>query len=228
MNSSSPARSFQVRHVQVSRAALAAIAAIMITFSPDHSAAVGLSVFSGFAFATGLIFALSAWLVYPAGHRWSAVLLAALSLLAGMIAGIPSMRSVVVYFVVVIAWAALTGFVEALSGWRVRRGTTQQTTAPDATAPDATAQDGSAHARDALVVGALGILLALALVFVPPQFALNYAIEKVGEFTLTGITIGVGIFGGYCAIIAVYLGIAGFSPRTPVLTATLEQEAQDA
>ncbi|WP_228484644.1 hypothetical protein [Microbacterium cremeum] len=27
------------------------------------------------------------------------------------------------------------------------------------------------------------------------------------------MTIGVGIFGGYAAIIAVYLGIAGFSPR---------------
>ena len=39
-------------------------------------------------------------------------------------------------------------------------------------------------------------------------------------FTLTGITIGVGIFGAYAAIVAVYLAIAGFSPRKalPVTT----------
>ena len=43
---SAPARAFTVRHVQLLRALFAAAAAVMITFSPDHSAAVGLSVFS--------------------------------------------------------------------------------------------------------------------------------------------------------------------------------------
>ncbi|WP_223172555.1 hypothetical protein [Microbacterium sp. NIBRBAC000506063] len=62
-----PAATFTVRHVQLARAALAAIAALMITFSPDHSAEVGLAVFSGFAIATGLIMFLSAWLAAKAG-----------------------------------------------------------------------------------------------------------------------------------------------------------------
>ncbi|MNL67086.1 hypothetical protein D3C87_1916440 [compost metagenome] len=47
-----------------------------------------------------------------------------------------------------------------------------------------------------------------------PAYALDYTIEEAhATFTLTGITIGVGLFGGYAAIVAVYLGIAGFSPR---------------
>jgi hypothetical protein len=41
-------RTFTARHVQLTRAALAAVAAVMITFSPDHSASVGLAVFAGF------------------------------------------------------------------------------------------------------------------------------------------------------------------------------------
>ena len=71
-----------------------------------------------------------------------------------------------------------------------------------------------AAARDALTVGIITIVFGLALLSVPTQYALQYYIEEAGQtFTLTGITIGVGIFGGYAAIIAVFLAIAGFSPR---------------
>jgi hypothetical protein len=57
---------------------------------------------------------------------------------------------------------------------------------------------------------------------VPAQYTLNYFIaEAHRSFTLTGIAIAVGIFGGYAAVIAVYLGIAGLSPRraAPVVDA---------
>ena len=64
MTSVSSARTFDVRHVQLARAAFAALAAIMITFSPDHSALVGMSVFSGFAIATGLVLLL--WFAFKA------------------------------------------------------------------------------------------------------------------------------------------------------------------
>ena len=40
MSSAAASRTFEVRHVQLARAAFAALAAIMITFSPDHSAVV--------------------------------------------------------------------------------------------------------------------------------------------------------------------------------------------
>ena len=64
-------------------------------------------------------------------------------------------------------------------------------------------------------------MFGLGLLLVPTQYALRYTIEDANAtFTLTGIIIGVGIFGAYAAIVAVYLGIAGFSPRrgAPITT----------
>jgi hypothetical protein len=75
--------------VQLARALFAAVAAIMITFSSDHSAAVGLAVFSGYAIATAIVFFAAAWLVYPAGGRGLPVLLGVEALVAGMVTGIP-------------------------------------------------------------------------------------------------------------------------------------------
>lgn len=196
MTAPSSARTFDVRHLQLARAFFAALAAVMVTFSPDHSASVGLSVFSGFALATGLVLALAAWLVFPAGRRWPAVTLAVLTLAAGMVAGVGPWRSTAMFFAVVIAWALATGAVETVASWRSRR-------------------DAAANAsRDGLAIGILTLLLAVVLLLTPAQYALDYYIEDAGQtFTLTGITIAVGIFGGYAAIVAVYLAIAGFSPR---------------
>ena len=193
--SETAARTFEVRHVQLARAFFAALAAVMITFSPDHSASVGLSVFSGFAIATGLVLLLSVWLVFPAGRRGPAILLGAFTVVAGMVGGFPALRSTTLFFVLVIAWALVTGIVEFAVGIARRR---------------------DPHARDAILMGALTIALGVALLFVSPGYSLDYVIEQAGEYTLTGISIAVGVFGGYAAIIAVFLAIAGFSPRRPV------------
>jgi len=202
--SSSPApRTFDVRHVQLARAAFAALAAVMITFSPNHSAGVGMAVFSGWAIATAIVFFVAIWLVYPAGRRWPSVLLGIVTVIAGMVGGVTTWRTTTVFFVVVIVWAVLAGVIEASAGIRWRREA--------AVSGDPQART---EARDALTVGILTLLLAAGLLFVPTQYALDFYIEDAGQsFTLTGITIGVGIFGAYAAIIAVYLGIAGFSPR---------------
>jgi hypothetical protein len=203
-----------VRHVQLARAAFAALAALMITFSPDHSAAIGMSVFSGWAIATGIVFLVSIWLVYRAGRRWPSVVLGILTMVAGMVGGVASLRTTVMFFVVVIAWALLTGTVVTLAGARARRALRRS--------DDVQARG---EARDALTVGIITILLGLALLFVPTQFALDYYIKDAGRsFTLTGITIGVGIYGAYAAIVAVYLAIAGFSPRKS-LPVTPEEHA---
>ncbi len=197
-----PAATFTVRHVQLARAALAAIAALMITFSPDHSAPVGLSVFSGFIIATALVLLLATWLVAKAGGRWHYVLLGVIGLMAGIVSGIPPLRTTETFFVVLISWAALSGLVELLAGIRVRR-------------------DDDPNARDMITVGALTLLLAVVLLAIPPAYSLGYTIEEAGSFTLTGIILGVGVFGAYAAIVAVYLAIAGLSPRrTPVQVET--------
>ncbi|HWI31598.1 MAG TPA: acyl-CoA synthetase [Microbacterium sp.] len=201
-----------VRHVQLARAAFAAIAALMITFSPDHSAIVGLSVFSGFAIATGLIWGAAAWLVYPAGRRWLSVLMGALCIVAGMIGGLTTLRSTTLFFSVVIAWALLSGLAEGIAGWRALRHAQRADAAERSAA--------RSEERDGFTVGVITAVLGLGLLIVPGQYVLDYYIPDADQtFTLTGITIAVGVFGAYAAIVAVYLGIAGFSPkREPSIT----------
>jgi uncharacterized membrane protein HdeD (DUF308 family) len=191
---SAPARAFTMRHVQLLRALFAAVAALMITFSSDHSAPVGLAVFSGFVFTTALVQVLAAWLVLPAGSRWSYVLLAAVGVIAGMVSGIPAWRSDDLFFIVVSGWAIISGAIELLAGIRARRS-------------------GDALSRDAITVGALGVLLGIVLLLIPAGFLQEYTIDKAGTFILSGIILGVGMFGGYAAILAVFLGIAGLTPK---------------
>lgn len=191
---SAPARAFTVRHLQLLRALFAAAAAVMITFSPDHSAAVGLSVFSGFVLTTGLVMIVAAWLVYPAGQRWPSVVFALLSFAAGMTAGVPAWRTEDLFFVVVIAWSVMTGILELVVGLRARRA-------------------GEPNARDSITLGVFGLLLAVLLIAIPAGFVQPYAIDGAGAFELTGIILGVGMFGGYAAVVAVFLGIAGLTPK---------------
>lgn len=246
MTPSSSARTFEVRHVQLARAGFAALAALMITFSPDHSAEVGAAVFSGFAVATGLVFLLGAWLVSPAGGRGAAIALGTVTVLAGIVSGLPPVRSVVGFFLVVIAWAVIAGAIELAVGVRAllrarraartgdetdaaprRAGYVAPWTPRDGATPAPPLSRGDA--RDAVVVGALGILLAAGMLLVPTGYALRYTIEEVGQtFTLTGIIIAVGIFGAYAAIVAVYLGIAGFSPRPAAASASPDPAASAA
>ena len=220
MTSSPSSRAFDVRHVQVARAVFAAIAAVMITFSSDHSAAVGLAVFSGFALATALVHLAAAWLVYPAGARWPAVLLGLISAAAGIAAGLPPWRTTTLFFVIVIAWAVLAGVTELIAGIRGMRG-------------GAGSIPTRTESRDGVVIGALTLVFAAATLIVSPEYSLSYTIEEAGTFELTGTIIAVGVLGFYTAIVAVYLGIAGASPRpktAPAETAgsdTAEQGAAE-
>ncbi len=199
--------------MQLARAAFAAIAAIMITFSPDHSGNLGLAVFSGFAIATGLVFLLAAWLVHPTGARWPAMLLGIIGVAAGMVAGVTSLRSTLMFFAVVIAWAIASGLVETIVGARTLHAL-RRDPGTDAVAQTDASTPSRGEARDSLTIGIITLVLAAGLLLVPAQYALNYHIEAAGQtFTLTGIVIAVGVFGGYAAVVAVYLAIAGFSPR---------------
>ena len=221
MTTASSTRTFDVRHVQIARAVFAALAAVMITFSPDHSASVGLAVFSGFAIATGLVLLLAVWLVYPAGRRWPAVAVGIVTVIAGMAGGVYPLRTVTGFFAIVIAWALLSGLIELIAGWReLAAPAERREIAPGvADARGAVVVGPRSESRDALVVGIITLALGISLLFVQPGYALDYTIEEAHRtFTLTGTTIGVGIFGGYAAIIAVYLAIAGFSPRPAVET----------
>jgi len=206
VTSSSTPRAFDVRHLQLARAAFAALAAVMVTFSSDHSAPLGLGVFSGFALATGLVFALAAWLVFRPEERMIPVLLASVSILAGLVSSVGAWRTTGVFFGVVIAWALVSGLIELLGALRDRKA------------------GRTAGVRDGVLIGILGIVLAAVLLLTPMQYALDYDITGAGSFTLTGITIAVGLFGGYAAVVAVFLAIAGFSPRRPEPVAAVSPE----
>lgn len=204
---------FTVRHVALARAAFAAIAAVMITFTADHSATVGLSVFSGFAIASGLVWLLSAWLVFPAGDRIPPVLLGVFSGIAGIVSSTQVWRTDELFFVVVISWALVTGLVELLWGVVQRR------------------RGERLVARDTITTGALGLLLGVALLVVPMGYELPFQNKETGESgLLTGIIIAVGILGFYVAIIAVFQALIGFTPkRRAAETAAADQDdAHDA
>lgn len=184
---------FSARTIQVARAGLAAIAALMITFSPDHSAEVGLSIFSGFAVATALVMFVAAWWVADAGNRLPYALLGLISMTAGILASVASFRTTVMFFVLVTSWALLSAAVEITFGLLARKRN----------------KDG---ARDAITLGIFLLILSVALLLIPSTFTLDYTVDT-DEFTLTGIILGVGAFGAWAWINAVFLAIAAFSPR---------------
>src|SRR5690606_5080779 len=137
------------------------------------------------------------------------ILLATIDLMGAIASGIPPWRTEVAFFVVVIVWAAASGLVELIAGLRARR-----------TDP---------AAKDAITVGSLGLLLAVVLLLIPADYTLQYSVDGAGALTLSGIILAVGMFGGYAAIVAVFLAIAGFSPRRPgSVKDTPETNAEDA
>lgn len=203
---SSPTRTNSVRYLQRARALLAAIAAVMVTFSPDHSAGTGLAIFSGFTTTTAIIMFIAWWMGKTDPNRWLWASLAAVSFLAGLATSIAVWRTPPLFFTVVTGWALISGGLEILGGLRARRGAGSMVARRDA--------------RDEIVAGVFGLLLAIGVLLIPAGYALNYQIPEAGQtYTLTAITIGVGLFGAYCAILAVFLGIAGFSPSEPVRVA---------
>lgn len=187
--------------MQSARAIVAAVAAIAITFTPDHSAPVGLAIFGGFAAVTGVVLLAAAFFSVPGGARWAVVTLGIAGVVAGLVGGVAAPRSTVTFFVVVIAWAVITGIVEVVAGVTAFR------LARRSSAPRSEAGDG-------VTVGILTLLLGVGLTLVPSGFALQYYVGDARQsFTLTATTIGVGIFGAYAAVVAVYLAIAALSPR---------------
>src|SRR5690606_36264250 len=127
---------------------------LMITFSPDHSAPIGFAVFGGFVAMSAVALVLGAWLAVPAGSRWPYILLAAVDLLAGFFSSVPGWRTDSMFFIVVIVWAAASGLIELLAGLRARRA-------------------DPAAAKDAITVGALGLVLAIVLLVIPVNYALS-------------------------------------------------------
>lgn len=180
--------------VPVARAAVAAVAAVVITFNGNHSPWLGLSVFGGFAVLTALVLILlgSRPLAADRVSQRTFVAQAVVTLLAGVVslalaptAGLPA------FYAIVILWALLAGALELYSGFRLR--------------------GRSPFARDWMTVGGLTVLLAVAFLLVPPGFDQQFTGPDGIDRSLTASIVTVGIFGAYAAIVAVLLVIGGFS-----------------
>jgi uncharacterized membrane protein HdeD (DUF308 family) len=137
--------------VPVVRGALALVPSAIITFSQDHSPALGFAVFGGWALAAGVIVgALAARLVVDRMARWTFVANGVLTASAGLIAlGLRDtvLDGVGAFTFTVAVWAAVTGILELVVGLRSR--------------------GRIAAARDWIAAGALTAILALVYVLLP-------------------------------------------------------------
>ncbi|MET1051911.1 MAG: hypothetical protein ABWX65_04655 [Mycetocola sp.] len=180
--------------VPVARAAVAAVAGVVITFSGDHSPWLGLSVFGGFAVLTALVEIIlgSVRLSSDRVSRGTFLVQAIVTLLAGVVALVLAPSSgLPAFFAIVLIWALLTGALELYSGFRLR--------------------GRSPLARDWTTIGGLTVLLAVAFLLVPPGLDQQFTGPDGIERSLTASVVTVGIFGAYAAIAAVLLVIGGLS-----------------
>ena len=172
---------------------------VIITFSPDHSARIGLIVFGAATLVAGLVLALGAAtrLSSDPSSRTMQLVQGVVGLLAGIAALVFSSGGLTVLVAVVLAWAFVTGALELVTGLR-RRGR-------------------SPLARDWTTVGALTLALALAFVLVPPDYARELGgIERIE--VLTSSTVLVGLLGASGALVGVFLVIAGLSLKWQTTT----------
>ncbi len=176
----------------IARAGVAAIAAMVITFSADHSPTLGLTVFGVFAVATGLVVVGTAMRTIAAGRIRSLFVLSGITgVLAGVVAVVVRDGSLETLLLIVAAWAAITGFIEIFVGLSTR--------------------GSMSVSRDWVFVGFLTALLAVTAVVVPRDLRDPVVGVNGVEAYLTSSVVFVGAIGAYCAVVAVYLAIAGLS-----------------
>lgn len=189
--------------VVILRAIPAALVALLITFSADHSRTLGYITLGVWAIMTAIIIANGA----VRGHVPRQLFIAHAALLAagGTAALVLFSQSVSVLLFLVSTLLGLTGVLELVGGIVLRR---------------------FAEARDWIFVGGISAATAVGVLLIPADY--NQVIDIPDKIVppLTASVMVVGLFGAYCAIVAVYLTIAGLSEKwTPDLsTATTEKK----
>jgi uncharacterized membrane protein HdeD (DUF308 family) len=183
--------------VPLVRAVVAAVVALVTTFSLDHSSLMGLLLFGVFALGGGVLGG-----VYGAARLADEVVSRRLFLAYAAVSGLAAIAALLLalvaptppsYVYLVASWAAVAGVLELVAGVRARSRTPL--------------------ARDWSTVGALTIVLALAFLVVPPDFTTRFSGAQGVSGTMTTSIMTVGLFGAYAAIIAAYLAIAAISLR---------------
>ena len=172
---------------------IALVIGLVITFSADHSATFGLVVLGVFAVTTGIVVG---WGALRLENRVVSFAHAAIAVLLGVSALALMTTGAGTLFIIVISFAAITGFLELYQGLRAR--------------------GHDPMARDWVTVGVLTALLAIAALLVPANYAAPWNVVSKGV-TATGVLtsniIVVGLIGAYAILVGVYLLIGGLSAR---------------
>ncbi|MEO7124153.1 MAG: DUF308 domain-containing protein [Lacisediminihabitans sp.] len=198
--------------VAVVRAIPAAILGLVITFAADHSAGLGLLSFGVFAVVSGILLSLMSWRrLADSGARSFLVAQGAITTAAGILALVFHGGSISVFFLIVTAFALITGFFEIYSGMHTRHR--------------------FVASNDWLVGGAITVVAGIALLLVPPGLHQSVRTAEGTTGILDASIVAVGILGAYGAILAIYLLIAGFSAKwgtqnVPVTTPEAETQTK--
>ncbi len=173
------------------RAVPALLIAIVITFSPDHSAAFGLTVFGVFALAdAALLFALVRRAVADVPLRRLLLVRAALTAAVGAASLTLVGAAAGALLLLLSAWAGVGALIELSAAVRA-----------------ANRVDG---AKDLYITGAASAVLAVVALALPAD--LNQGFQGTqGGGVLTSSIIGVGVLGAWAAITGLFLAIGGLS-----------------
>ncbi len=182
----------------VARAVPALLAAVVITFTADHSASLGFLAFGAFALTSGAVMVARS----IARRQESPVALAVsggVSVLAGGAALALSSLGISVLVSIIAVWGVVTGATELVTGIRRRRH--------------------RAEARDWRFAGGITLALAAVVLLVPQGFAQRFTGPDDVDRALTASIIIVGSFGAYVAVLGIFQVIAGLSLKwapTPI------------
>ncbi len=186
------------------RAVPAAVVALVITFSADHSPYLGLISLGAFAVFTGVVIIAAA--VRGAYPRASFGVQGALLVLGGAVALVFNDAGLPLLLVLTSLLLGATGIIELVAGLRAR--------------------GHLAGARDWVFVGGLSAVAAIAVLLVPADFVDVITIPGKDVPPLTASIMVVGMLGAYAAIVAVYLVIAGLSLKwAPQASTSVVSEA---
>lgn len=186
--------------VQLARAVPALIVGLVITFSADHSSRFGLVTFGGFALLSGIVLSWGSLHLDDRILRVTSQVQAAVMVVGGVIALVMNSTGAGTLFLILITFAAVTGFLELYLGLRSR--------------------GQRAVSRDWITVGVMTALFAIAVLLVPADYAAPWMVQDKGvtvSGVLTSQIIVVGIFGAYAILLGVYLVIGGLSARWATL-----------
>ncbi len=176
----------------IARAVPALVLGVLITFTAQHSPLLGLVSLGIFGLSTGAIVVVS--IVRgprPDSTRPVAIAQAVVLLLVGAVSLAVPGAGLEYLVLVITAFAVITGFAELYLGLRQGRGRGER--------------------RDGVFLGSLTVLLALAVLVVPPGFTQSTVGGDGITRELTASVIIVGLLGAYWIVIGVYLVIAGLS-----------------